>query len=498
MDTLSTPIRSADRTLHLLQQRIRERGHLPGFRNVVSTIVGAMHSDDDRELSMTRTVLSDPALTQRVLRLANSAMYSVFGGINTVSKAIIVLGTESIGHLALGLKLIEGLSAASHDSASMRTEMEKAVMAGHIARQVTSFASTRDSEEAVVCSMLHSLGQMMVMYYLPEQWAAIQQRCAQDGVEQGNEPTTEQRDAAHDVLGLGFDEIGRAIARNWGLPPGIVNSLQDVPPQGADEPLDHTLWLATVATMSSSCAKAVCSSDTPTAELAGIVGGYADMLGIDIDDVLAAVDHARRPGGDDAAAEEAPDGSAPEAEPMPAPNAIGRRPDTAAHLARGVVEAGGIADKTDLSQLMTMALETVFQSMGMHKAVVFLRDRKEGRYKARICLGADAQALMPRLTFGDAYEPDVFHAALANHKLIYIANAQTADFRSRLPRWWRSNLADVRSFLVMPFTVHGHPAGFLYGDWGTHFAGERLEQAETDALNDLRTLLVAAIEQRQR
>lgn len=491
MDILSTPLRSADRTLLLLQQRIRERGHLPGFRNVVSTIVGAMHSDDDRELSMTRTVLSDPALTQRVLRLANSAMYSVFGGINTVSKAIVVLGTESIGHLALGLKLIEGLSAASHDSASMRAEMEKAVMAGHIARQVTSFASTRDSEEAVVCSMLHSLGQMMVMYYLPEQWSAIQRRCVEEGAE--------QRDAAHEVLGLGFDEIGRAIARNWGLPTGIVNSLQDVPPQGADEPLDHTLWLATVATMSSSCARAVCSSDTPTAELAGIVGGYADMLGLDIGDVLAAVDHARRPGGDDdAAAEETPDGGAPQAEQPIAGNAIGRRPDTAAHLARGVVEAGGVAGKTDISQLMTMALETVFQSMGMHKAVVFLRDRKEGRYKARICLGPDTQALVPRLAFGDAYEPDVFHAALANNKLIYIANAQTADFRSRLPRWWRGSLADVRSFLVMPFTVHGHPAGFLYGDWGDHFAGDRLEDAETGALNDLRALLVSSIEQRPR
>ena len=51
---------------------------------------------------MTRIVLSDPALTQRVLRLANSAMYSVFGRkINTVSKAVMVLGIESIGHLAM-------------------------------------------------------------------------------------------------------------------------------------------------------------------------------------------------------------------------------------------------------------------------------------------------------------------------------------------------------------------------------------------------------------
>ncbi|HCE09640.1 MAG TPA: GAF domain-containing protein, partial [Oxalobacteraceae bacterium] len=67
---------------------------------------------------------------------ANSAMYSMFGQeINTVSKAVILLGTESIGHLALGLKLIDGLSAASTGSINARSEMEKAVLAGHIARQ---------------------------------------------------------------------------------------------------------------------------------------------------------------------------------------------------------------------------------------------------------------------------------------------------------------------------------------------------------------------------
>ena len=73
------------------------------------TILAAMSGEDEREFSMTKTVLSDPTLTQCVLRLANSAMYSVFGqNINTVSKAVIVLGTDAIGHLALGLKLVEG------------------------------------------------------------------------------------------------------------------------------------------------------------------------------------------------------------------------------------------------------------------------------------------------------------------------------------------------------------------------------------------------------
>ena len=114
MDISHTSAVTSKKTLDLLWLRVRQRGDLPGFSKVVGTILGAMRGEDDREFNMTKTVLSDPALTQKVLRLANSPMYAVFGGgINTVSKAVIVLGTEAIGHLALGLKLIDGLSAVS-------------------------------------------------------------------------------------------------------------------------------------------------------------------------------------------------------------------------------------------------------------------------------------------------------------------------------------------------------------------------------------------------
>ena len=156
---------SPEKTLALLWERVKQQGDLPGFAKAVTSILGAMRGEDDQGFNMTQTVLSDPALTQKVLRLANSAMYSAFGqSIGTVSKAVIVLGTETIGHLALGLKLMDELSAASPDTASACLEMEKAVLAGHVARQVATSANYKDAEEAVVCSMLHTLGRMMVVF----------------------------------------------------------------------------------------------------------------------------------------------------------------------------------------------------------------------------------------------------------------------------------------------------------------------------------------------
>lgn len=487
MDAIAKESVSAERTMELLWTRVRRRGDLPGFSRVVGAIIGAMRGDDDREFSMTKTVLQDPALTQKVLRLANSAMYSVFGqGINTVSKAVIVLGTEAIGHLALGLKLIDGLSSAAHGSAEAKAEMEKAVLAGHIARQVASSASTRDAEEAVVCSMLHSLGRMMVAFYLPERWQLVQARSVDAGIE--------ERAAAQEILGLGFDDIGRHAARHWGLPAGLINTLQDVPPTPIGEPLDHSDWLAAVSTLSSRCADVLCSEEVMADDaLESLADSYAEMLGLESSRLLTAFDIAQKT----AATEDSVVVRAPRRETEKQEHQPCKPADAPQILARGVADMRGALDSANTSQLMTMALETVYQGLAFSRAIAFLRHPDRQVYAAQMCFGEGAQELLQCLTFGDAYQPDVFHAALANDKMIFVENARDAAFINKLPRWWKDALPSTRSFMVLPLTVNRRPAGFIYGDWDMDRPLARIEQTEIAPLNELRLLITGAMERRR-
>ena len=474
MTAMPPELGDSRKTQEMLWKQIKEQGHLPGFSNVVDQIVGAMQSEDEREFSMTRTVLSDPALTHRVLRLANSAMYAMFGEINTVSRAVMVLGTESIGHLALGLKLVDSLATVSSTSSGVRTEMEKAVLAGHIARQVTAQASTRDAEEAVVCSLLHGLGRMVVVFYLPQYFDAIT-KMVEEGVDEAV--------AAVKVLGMTMVDVGRLIARRWGLPRDLIESLHDVMPQ-AGEPLDHAGWLAALSTMSSTCARVICEDGAGDEALAVIVEGYSDMLGMECATVLEAVGAAREAARDDPALTRTAAAAA-----SVVPEDIGRVDATPA-LVRGVADMRKVAASITTSQLMTMALETIFQNLKLTRAVAFLRNRKEGKYVAGMCFGADVQVLAPRLMFSDAYQPDVFHAALANDKMVCVKDASDPAFRAKLPRWWKDAFPAVRSFIVLPLTVNRHPVGFIYGDWDDTVPAA-LEQSEIVALNELRALTMA-------
>lgn len=480
---------SPEKTMELIWARARQRGDLPGFSKVVTAIIGAMRGDDDRDFNMTSTVLKDPALTQKVLRLANSAMYSVFGqGINTVSKAVIVLGTEAIGHLALGLKLVDGLTAASGDSALARAELEKSVMAGHIARQVVSTTSSRDVEEAVVCSMLHSLGRMLVTFYLPEYWQRIKADAGDNGADESR--------AAIDVLGAGLDEIGRLAALQWGLPAGLVDTLRDMPPKPIGEPLDHAEWLAAVSTLSSRCADALCDEgESGHASLTRLAASYADMLGLEAAQVVAAVDAAEQTAAEEDIVTVKP---AKRVAARSITSAVAGKPaDAASILARGVADMRGVLQTATASQFMSMALETVYQGLAFTRVVAFLRDAENSTYSAHMCLGEGGAELLPRLVFSDAYQPDVFHASLANDKMIFVENARDPAFASKVPRWWKEALPTVRSFTVLPLTVGRNPVGFIYGDWDHGTPPARIEQAEIGPLNEIRTLLTTMIEQRR-
>jgi HD-like signal output (HDOD) protein len=475
----------ADATLALLWERIRRRGDMPGFTRAINAILASMRGEDERDFSMTQTVLSDPVLTQKVLRLANSGMYSAFGQrINTVSKAVLVLGTEAIGHLALGLKLIEELAKSTPDSLQAHIEMEKAVLAGMVAQQVASKAAVRDPEEAVVCSILHSLGRMMVTFYLPERWTSLQQA----GGESFDDATTV------DQLGLTLEQVGRATAEHWGLPRNLIAGMRRVEPSERGEAFAHEDWLAALGTMSQQCADTLWHGDEDAAaQVAELASSFAPMLGIEAEKLVGAIEQAKVEASADLSI--APLANPPEKRARAA--AATRMRDAGNKILKsGVAEMRDAANATP-GQMMSMAIETAYHGLSFTRAFGFLRSRRDGKYSAKIGLGDGAKVLQPNLVFDDTYEPNVFFASLGSDRVIFIENARDPKFASKLPGWWKGTLGTARCFVIIPLCTHGEPVGFIYGDWDDRFPSVFLSQTEFSLLNDLRALVVKSVERRQ-
>ena len=105
----------------------------------------------------------------------------------------------------------------------------------------------------MVCSMLHTLGRMMMAFYMPERWNELQRLADQDG--------RSLDDVAPEILGLSMEEIGHAAALHWGLPASLVKGMRKLAPARDGAEVSASDWIAGLSTMSALCAESLWHDD---------------------------------------------------------------------------------------------------------------------------------------------------------------------------------------------------------------------------------------------
>jgi hypothetical protein len=116
---------------------------------------------------------------------------------------------------------------------------------------------------------------------------------------------------------------------------------------------------------------------------------------------------------------------------------------------------------------------------------MFVR-HSSGMFRARMGFGPKIDDALPNLSFNTAFEPDVFHLAVANSVGIFIENARDPKMVARLPEWFRRSFTDTRSFVLLPVIGENQSTvALLYGDWSQADEPRRISQGEMAALNEL-------------
>jgi HD-like signal output (HDOD) protein len=459
--------------LDKLWARMSERGDFPMLSQSLRTTMAAIKNDDLDLTALVQIVLSDFAVTQKVLRLANSAMYIAFGGnITTVTRALMVLGMDAVGHLIVGLKIVDHFHQSAPHLIDAKLELNRAMLSGCVARKLTEHIDLRAGEEAVVCTLMRQVGKLLVVCYLDAEWEEIRRKAESGAYDEAAACTA--------VLGVSFEEIGLEAATRWRLPDMIRAGMGGYEP-GADEP-QEVQWLRAVTNFSTEVADTLTAPDTAAhtveARLAELAQRYSADLAIE-PEALVAMSAAL-------AREEAGEGVMREIVELRAnADAIVRATVTAeARIAAGVEDLRALPAENALAPVLALASETVLAGLGFAHTVVFVR-QASGFFKARLGFGRDVERMLPALRFNEAFEPDVFHLAIANSVGIFIENARDPKMVARLPGWFRNAFADARAFVLLPVVAHQSTVALIYGDWSQAQAPRKISQAEMSALNEL-------------
>ncbi|AQQ32015.1 HDOD domain-containing protein [Burkholderia cenocepacia] len=482
--------------LDKLWARMNERGDFPLLSESLRATMAAMKNDDLDFTALVRVVLSDFALTQKVLRLANSAMYMAFGGnITTVTRALMVLGMDAVGHLVVGLKLVDHFHQSTPRRIDAKLALNRALLSGCVARKLTERAELRSGEEAVVCTLMRQVGKLLVVCYLDNEWDHIRRRAA--------ELNGDESAACVDVLGVGFDEIGLEAAARWRLPDviraGMANGDHAAHADAFDDdgdarhagpaaddgpadrgPADRIRWLRAVSRCSTDVAGALVMPASPQRDtrIAALAQHYGAELDMESDALVEIAERLAR--------EEASDTVMREIVELRAnADAIARaQAAPEACLEAGLADLRALPSEHVLTPVLALASESLLAGLAFTRTVMFVR-HDDGTFAARLGFGPGVDTALDRLRFDERFEPDVFHLAISNSVGIFIEQAQEPKMMKRLPAWYLDAFDDTRAFVLLPVRVGTTSVALLYGDWAGAQPARKISQQEMAVLNEL-------------
>lgn len=180
----------------------------------------ALTQSDASDVQAFSDVISlDPNLTAQLLRLANSAAVSFRGRIDTVSRAVMVLGSDETLALSYAAYAVAGFSKLRSPATDMGIFWQHAAHVGLIAKQLAREQGVLHPERLFVAGLLHDLGSLLINFHHPERARELQ----------AESRACEMRLAQLELEEFGFShaELGAALLESWNLPEALCAAVRD-------------------------------------------------------------------------------------------------------------------------------------------------------------------------------------------------------------------------------------------------------------------------------
>jgi HD-like signal output (HDOD) protein len=507
-----------------LLQKISDDSNLPALGSSVSRVVQLASSDDEAVRNLAHFVLSDVALTQKVLRMANTVYYRASSGmpITTITKAIFLLGFESVKTSALAILLVDSMSGKRGQS--VRAELSNALTASVIGREMAKRSHFKDAEEAAVAALFRNIGRVLIASYDHNLYRQITTL-----INNGTAPGI----ASMQVVGCSFDMLAEAVLQEWQIPDTIVKAATALLPSTIKPAKTRHEWMQQVAAFSSAAAPLIRQMNLPDQEQAQeqsyetLLKRFGAALELDRDklaELLTVV--ARETTTLTANSDLMPSANAElmqhhESESHESHSELGlpsellllvpeapslqiemRHPSGKPVNARELLFAG-VQDVTEMmasgrcktNDLIMLVLETLYRSLGFRFATICLKDARTNQFRARIALGEDNVARQAGFVFPATPTRDLFHLSMENEADLLISDASDPKIQNLIPAWHRKLLPDARSFMVLPIVVQKKPFGLFYADRAL-VASEGMPADETALIKTLKGQVLAALNTR--
>ena len=207
---------------------LRHDVKLPSLPQVVVEIQEVINKQGSSSDDIADVISRDPGLSAFLLRMVNSAFYSYPSQIETVSRAVTVVGTKQLSILASGTSIMNMFKDVPVEAVNMELFWKHCIACGAAARSLATMLKRPDTEKYFVAGLLHDIGRLAMFRAEPERARAVYHLSADREI-----PMTQ---AEKITFGFTHAKLGGMLLRKWNFPFSLIaTSLHHHGPTGDGE-----------------------------------------------------------------------------------------------------------------------------------------------------------------------------------------------------------------------------------------------------------------------
>lgn len=162
-------------------------------------------------------VILDPTLSATILKLANSSFFNYPGKIDTISKAVLVLGITEVYNLVIAYFTTSAFKSVSAEPEYLESFWEQAVDCALIIKFLGCELNTPNAERLFILGLLHNIGELIVHQNMPGK------------IEHCNTITTSDLpwEKQKSILDFTYADCSAEILKQWQLPYNIIEPIRE-------------------------------------------------------------------------------------------------------------------------------------------------------------------------------------------------------------------------------------------------------------------------------
>ena len=194
---------------------VAERVNLPAMPEVAVQLERVTGDPTSSASEMADVIALDPSLSTILLHVVNSAFYNFPQKIDSIPRAVSIVGTSQLHALALGRMVLNMANEIPPRNFNMDAYWEHCISAGVLARELAILTGLRNPERHFLAGLLHDIGKLALASTLPRHQAALNAMRRRSVV----------HEAETTILGFTHARFGALILRKWDIPYQIVEAV---------------------------------------------------------------------------------------------------------------------------------------------------------------------------------------------------------------------------------------------------------------------------------